>query len=213
MKPWELVAAFNAERLIELARIVLKIRYRALLDHRPTLGDGPWGLGTRVHERMIKQLAKLSLRKLPWLIVRLDGLYISLKIDSYPIRIYRGPADNPKSNALEGGVRDVEELVENEGYLKGFEPDADGMDWFWLMAIETVGHGTPVRIIVQQANLAGQTRNPWIVPVDLEAIEMEAAAEAAADSPSGPMAKPPIEVDKATVKPKGDRRGATDERG
>src|SRR5206468_2210842 len=147
-----------------------------------------WSLGCRVYERTIKQLAKDAMSgNMPWLTVELDGLYVTLKIGGWPLRVYRGSAERPTTNSLRSGAYDLEQQPELPGL-----PIYD-QDWFWLMAIETDRSGKATAVVVEQANSNGQTRNQWPVPV-----KTNIAAEQPGSRPTGgdviSILKPAVDV-------------------
>lgn len=227
MKPWEVAPQLKRERLVALATRLIEIRCRALLAHEPEEGDGPWGLGTRVYERTTKQLSWAAGRDgFEWLSVILDGLFINLQIEASPVRFYRGDPDNPGANVVRGGLRDLEiaqaqacakaangDVITRNGtaYLDGMEPPATS--WFWVIAVETVGEGTPVRVTVEQVSDAGDTRYRWKVPIDIAAIQNAVEKKFRGVAGVESMAKPPVEVGPVVVEPKIANEEAVDERG
>lgn len=164
-RPWDIVPALTEERLQFLAQRIITIRNEALESYDPQKGDGPWSLGCRVYERTIRQLSQEAVSgHVPWLTVDVDGLYATVKVSGWPLRIYRGEADRPSQNSLRSGQYDLELQPE----LPGIANSDKG--WFWLIAVETERSGKIKSMVVQQANAKGQTRNAWRVPLQTQEI-------------------------------------------
>jgi len=211
MKPWDLETQLTEGKLVELATRVIEIRFDALIDHDPDKGDGAWDLGTKVYERTIKQLAWAAGKEFPWLSVFLSGLYIDLKVDGCPVRIFRGDPDNPNGNVTRWALENGDRTFGKNGteFFEGMEPPS--VAWVWVMAVQTVGDGTPVRVIVEQVSDEGDTRNRWAVPLNLQAIRAAVEKKTWRANVES-MAKPPIELEPAAVLPKATEDAASDER-
>jgi len=168
--PWEITPAFTEQRLRLIAAVFDQVRKDLVELHEPEKGDGSWSFGCRAYERTCFALSKLAEEpaNAAWLRVEFDKLACTLRIESVPVKFYRGDPDDPTPRALRGGVaaalRDVKRGQTNFFARLGEALPDDG--WFWLIAIDTHMDGSVARVVVVQATESGETRDPWDVPLE-----------------------------------------------
>lgn len=100
MYPWDRHPDLSQERLVRLARELVRVREDALLVHEPDKGDGPWGYGCRALERQIDVVKKLAEQE-NWLTVLEDRRHFVFQIGKVPVRFYKGRASKPKISSLQ----------------------------------------------------------------------------------------------------------------
>ena len=96
-EPWTKYSALTADRLSIIANLIADVRHNAILAHEPEMGDGNWGLGTRVYERTCFKIEKLAEKFPGWLTILPEqkGLQFSFAVGNIPFRFYRGTPEEP----------------------------------------------------------------------------------------------------------------------
>ena len=190
--PWDLNPALAQDRLATIARVAVSTRNQAFAEADRASGDTNWGLACKAHERLMFALGRLAgSGEHPWLTVIREGLYVMPLVEGVPVRLYHGAADRPGSRhldavrleherCLDGGSAsradeggDDESLTSKPRPQMAFDfmaapPAEEDGPWYWLMALETDERGMVSRVVVVQANDAGETRHPWECPLDLQ---------------------------------------------
>lgn len=158
-KPWEIEPRLEMECLCELAGIIRDVRHKALQQHNPDEGDGPWGLGCRVYDRTINIIERKA-QEIPWLAcIRKESLYFVMLVNGVPLRFYTGKADEPSARTLK---QRFPELA-----VRQLELPFDQREWVWRLAIETEDDGSVFQISLAQYDEDGNFRNPWQVPLSV----------------------------------------------
>ena len=189
--PWDLNPVLAQDRLATIARVAVSTRNQAFAEADRASGDTNWGLACKAHERLMFALGRLAgSGEHPWLTVIREGLYVMPLIEGVPVRLYHGAADRPGSRhldavrleherCLDGGSRSApgedggdEGVAERPRPQMAFDfmaaapPAEEDGPWYWLMALETDERGMVSRVVVVQANDAGETRHPWECPLE-----------------------------------------------
>jgi len=164
-EPWTVCSSFTDSRLRILASEIVRAREEVLREYRPEKGDDAWCLGCRAYRWTCHALAGLANSGMhSWLRAREHGLSFTILIDGEPIRFFCGEPEHPTPRSLQRGVRDLfaqENLAFYEQELGDSSPG-----WFWLLAIETDDSGYPIRVVLLQANGAGEVRYQWDIPLE-----------------------------------------------
>jgi hypothetical protein len=168
--PWDLQPALREERLVTLARLVAEVRNKVFAEADREAGDTNWGLACRAHERLGHALVRTASEgTYPWLSVSREGLYLMPLIDGIPVKPYRGAPQKPGSrnlDAVRGETSRSQPKQTAFSFMDGLDTDGP---WFWLMALETDEAGRIAKVTFLQANEAGETRHPWVCPLDAPA--------------------------------------------
>jgi hypothetical protein len=155
LKPWDINAALQEERLRFLAELALEVRKGAVAAQEPSKGDGKWGLGCRFYERLSDAFIKAAASgKIPWLTaLRPNGnpLELYLAIGGCPIHYLRGDPAKPSQHHL---VRAQEQYE--------FWPDSKRTGWYWLMVVESSSDEEATRVLFEEASDSGDIRHQWV---------------------------------------------------
>jgi hypothetical protein len=181
-KPWDVEPGLKEEYLRIIAEILVRVRSEVAKRQQPAKGDSRYGLGCCTYERTKFTIIELvANRTYSWLssfsgrspivpgkAVRSLSLDYAFAVGGCPMRIYRGDHENPPTRQLER-AKDQLELF----------PDWRPRDGFlWFFVVETDSHGLAVRVVVMQANDAGEIRHPWT------ALEVSASIPSSDSSPA-----------------------------
>lgn len=188
-EPWTICPSFTDVRLRALACEIVRAREEVLREYRPEKGDDPWCLGCRAYRWTCHAIAGLADSGAHgWLRVREQGLSFTILIEDEPIRFFCGEPERPTRRSLQRGVRDL--LAQENLAFYEEELGSSGLGWFWLLAIETDEAGHPIRVVLLQANGAGEVRNPWDIPLG---ADIPAVADVSIDR-AEPVVPPPPRV-------------------
>ena len=167
--PWEVDAVLKPNRLMLLARLAMDTRNQAFAEANHDLGDTSWGIGCKAHERYVHAVATLAeTTERAWLTVHRDGLAFTSIIDGVAIRAYRGPSEKPHARHVYAAQLELGRAQSRQLALPFFasaEPGPAPEPWAWLMAVETDDEGRALRVVLFQANEAGERRNAWVAPL------------------------------------------------
>jgi hypothetical protein len=153
------------DRLVEVARILLDVRRKALTEHNPEVGDGPWGLGCRVYERSCYAIGAASDHS-DWLTVIDPSMRFQFTVGSVPMRFYRGDPEKPNLRTLR---QHYPELAQVQLLLSRGE-HWDDANTFWRIAVETDDEGDVTRIALVQISMEDESKADvlysWDIPLD-----------------------------------------------
>ena len=164
LPPWEIESALLPERLQAIAVEAKTVR-NMVMDLRVEGRDTPWCLGCRAYSWLCGALGDMSMREdRQWLRTKASGLEFTLYIGGIPLKFYRGKAEEPKSNSLISGVREMLAVQRLDFLEQEIIQESEG--WCWLLAIDTDVDGRVLEVVILQANKRGEIRHPWSIPLD-----------------------------------------------
>lgn len=158
INPWEVDHSLELDRLAFMGSLIAQIWAEVDKEHKPTLGDGPWGKGCKRYDRIVNRF-QLNANLLPWLRVVRRGLYLLLLVDDVPIRYYRGDFERPNKKSLK--IKDIEQ---NQRQLSLFDNGDDEECWHWRIVAESGAKGNLERLGLVQWTSSGKNRNLWLFP-------------------------------------------------
>ena len=170
LDPWEIDRSLLPDRLQAIATVAKNARNR-VIDLTVEGLDDPWSLGCRAYAWTCAMLTQLAAGDGgQWLRTRKNGLEFTFYVAGVAFKFYRGKSDEPKSNSLRSGLREMLSVNRLDFLEEEIRQEAEG--WFWLLAIDTDIDGRVLEVVVLQANIRGEIRYPWSVPLDGRVIAM-----------------------------------------
>ncbi len=129
---------------------------------QPNEGDDSWVAGCTAYKRRCFALEHMQLEEefRPWLWAgSVDG-HFTIKLDGFPVRIFRTPA--------EGEIPDrYVERSQMELALLGSAlgtPSNEVPDYLYRIEVVSTGFGKPVSIALVEVNSAGEVTNTYTIP-------------------------------------------------
>lgn len=171
--PWEINDALLPDRLQAIA-VAAKNQRNMVIDLTVEGRDSPWCLGCRAYSWTCSVLTEMAV-DCHWLRCRAGGLAFTFYVDGIPFKFYRGKADEPKSNSLRSGVREMLSVNRLDFLEKEIVQELEG--WFWLLAIDTDVDGRVLEVVVFQANERGEIRHPWSIPLDGRVVAVSSISD------------------------------------
>ncbi len=192
--PWQVAPALTEARLRLIAAVFDRVRNEVAQLHQPEKGDGNWGFGCRSYERTCFAFERMAEEEpyKAWMTVVRGGLECTLRVESIPIKFYRGDPADPTPRVLRGAanaaLRDVRtgQASMFAMFDSGHASD-DGL--FWLLAIDTHPDLTVSRVVIFQADEYGSVHNEWEIPLD---ESVHAVANVTPIRPEGVDLPPPV---------------------
>lgn len=173
--PWEINEVLLPDRLQAVA-VAAKNQRNMVIDLSVEGRDNPWCLGCRAYSWTCSILAEMAMRDdCQWLRTRSGGLAFTFYVDGVAFKFYRGKAEEPKSNSLRSGVREMLSVNRLDFMEDEIRQEAEG--WFWLLAIDTDVDGRVLEVVVFQANERGEIRHPWSIPLDGRVVAVSSISD------------------------------------
>ena len=191
MTPWEHNRELTADRLIQVANLIVAGRNAALDRNDPSLGCDPWTIGCEAFAFQKFRIYEAA-EHLDWLEILNPNMEFVFAIGGVPVRFYRGDPAEPHERAL----RQTFAELGQESLFADDELMRDEVSILYRFAVETDLDGSLAQISF--VALAGATPLlTWPIPLGTPVIRV---APLRATKSEG------VEIPSPRVSPKSDNR-------